>query len=80
MLRDLINSCLYVTTNAGENYTVKQLNFTPSVIQFSQNEENYLFATGNIDDCVCLYFSALIYFVMVMVINYLLLLLMLISK
>ena len=59
MLRDLINQKFYVTSDAGETYTVKQFFFNPNVIQFSQNE-SYAFAIDKETDKVYLYFSILI--------------------
>ena len=54
IFRDLANHCLYVTKDAGETYNNKscQLEFSADVIQFSHNEEDYLFAIDNTNSSV----------------------------
>ena len=53
IFRDLVNRCLYVTNDAGDTYHPRcHLEFDANVIQFSHNEEDYLFAIDNTNDSV----------------------------
>ena len=53
IFRDLVNHCLYVTIDAGDTYYKRyHLKFNASVIQFSHNEEDYLFAIDSTNNSV----------------------------
>ena len=53
MFRDLANHCLYITMDAGDTYNKRcHLEFNADVIQFSHNEEDYLFAIDNTNSSV----------------------------
>ena len=53
IFRDMANHRLYITINAGETYNkCCHLKFNATVIEFSYNKEDYLFAIDNANDSV----------------------------
>ncbi|XP_065883529.1 uncharacterized protein [Dysidea avara] len=47
---DIVNKRIYITTDAGESYSTRHLQFQPSVLQFSYHESFHIFAMDDVNN------------------------------
>ncbi|XP_065883527.1 uncharacterized protein [Dysidea avara] len=47
---DIVNKRIYITTDAGETYIIRYLQFQPSVLQFSYHDSNNIFVMDNLNN------------------------------
>jgi len=52
IFRDLSHNHIYITTDAGQSYVQRPINFRPNVVQFSYHEEDRLFVIDSSNNTV----------------------------